>query len=200
MGLKQDLFLELSNRIRLCTICSTIEDKGKAVPFEGDIESPILIVGRNPGKIERDMGRPFYGPGGRRLNEFLEAAGLNREEIMIANVVCCYTDQDRPPVEEEITHCSPYLRTLIGIQKPQWIVVLGKLALQAIVFTQDSPVKSHGSVYETSIKTPSGDVFSKVFSCWHPGSSLRSGTIRREFMADAVKLKEHLNQSGVLVV
>jgi DNA polymerase len=185
--IQPEAFHHLVEDIRNCSKCQFIEFSGSPVPPEGDLSSKILIVGRNPGYQEYLQGRPFVGPGGQCLNRWLGKISLDRETIMIANMVCCYTANDRPPDDSEITLCLPFLKRLIGLQKPRWIVALGKQALHALVNTLDSPVYAHGQTYDVLYKTPEGLVESQVFCSWHPGSCLRKPEAMSEFMEDADK-------------
>ena len=76
-----------------CDICPL---KGqKIVPPEGD--SPIVIVGECPGKLEEQQGRPFVAATGMKLQELLRKAGLPpREELHLTNALLC-----RPAIPEE---------------------------------------------------------------------------------------------------
>lgn len=69
--------------------CDECPLKGhKVVAPEGD--SPIVIVGDCPGKMEETTGRPFVGSTGMKLNELLRRAGLPpRGELHLTNALLC---------------------------------------------------------------------------------------------------------------
>lgn len=48
----------------------------------------LAIVGEAPGADEVRLGLPFVGRSGRLLDENLKAAGINRQECLVANVFC----------------------------------------------------------------------------------------------------------------
>lgn len=183
---------QLAQQIRQCQLCPSIECRGRAVPFEGLLLSAVLFLGRNPGREEFKLGRPFVGPGGKCLDSFIQLVGVERSQVMIANMVCCFTTEDRPPVQEEIDACRPFNRALIGLQRPKLIVALGKQSLQSLVNTTDSPSCTHGKFYEGVFNTPTGVVEAKVMASWHPGSAVRSATVMKEFLEDAAKVKTFL--------
>lgn len=194
---RMSLVEKLNDRIRACSHCKSIEIPCRAVPFEGDALSEVLVVGRNPGYHELNENRPFVGPGGKCLDKFLDRLGRPRNVVMIANMICCYTTKDRPPTDQEIDYCCSFVKELIGIMQPKIILALGKQALQMLVNTHDSPAITHGTVYDSVFKTPHGVVETKVFASWHPGSALRSGKVLAEFMEDATKLSDWLEEAYV---
>lgn len=97
----------ISYRIRTCTLCKAVVSPG--VPPEGDINSPVFLCGRNPGIVESRKGRPFIGPGGILLDSELDRIGFPRSYFRVLNLMNCYTQGDRPPTDEEIKNCRPYL-------------------------------------------------------------------------------------------
>ncbi|MDZ4815169.1 MAG: uracil-DNA glycosylase, partial [Verrucomicrobiota bacterium] len=79
-------------------------------------------------------GAPFTGRSGQLLTKMIQAMGLSRNQVYIANVVKCRphlpqgVTGNRPPTEEEVAHCQPYLFSQIDLIKPQVIVALGERA------------------------------------------------------------------------
>src|ERR1044072_2732154 len=67
------------------------------VPGEGDPNAAIMIVGEAPGASEDEQGRPFVGRSGKLLDELLAAAGLEREQVYITNVVKARPPGNRDP-------------------------------------------------------------------------------------------------------
>ena len=46
-----------------------------------------MFIGEQPGDKEDLAGHPFVGPAGRILDEALEAAGIDRDEVYVTNAV-----------------------------------------------------------------------------------------------------------------
>lgn len=59
----------------------------KLVFGEGKTDGGVMLIGEAPGGEEEKMGRPFVGKAGKNLDEFIELAGLKREDLYITNVV-----------------------------------------------------------------------------------------------------------------
>ena len=129
---------DLENHIAECTRCGLCEGRKHTVPGVGDRHARWLFVGEGPGRQEDLQGEPFVGPAGKLLDNMLRALTLARgQDTYIANVVKCRPvgadGRDRPPTNEEIAACMPYLRRQIALIRPQVIVALGKTAAVALL-------------------------------------------------------------------
>jgi DNA polymerase len=63
------------------------------------------------------------------LNNMIQAMGLKREQVYIANVVKCRPPQNRTPEPDEAHTCSPFLFRQIDVVRPKVIVALGQTAV-----------------------------------------------------------------------
>lgn len=123
----------LNNAIRGCTRCSLHETRTQAVCGVGHQQADWLIVGEAPGADEDREGEPFVGRAGVLLNEMLRAIGLRREQVFIANVLKCRPPNNRDPRPAEITECLGYLQRQIELIQPKIILVVGRVAAQALL-------------------------------------------------------------------
>ncbi|MEG0766167.1 MAG: uracil-DNA glycosylase [Clostridia bacterium] len=119
--------------ISACQRCRLCQTRKNVVPGEGDPHSTLMFVGEGPGAEEDKWGRPFVGAAGVLLTRMIEAIGLTREQVYIANVVKCRPPQNRVPEADETAACLPYLRAQVGLIRPKIIVLLGATALQQIM-------------------------------------------------------------------
>lgn len=109
----------------------------------GSLDARIMFVGEAPGAEEEVQGEPFVGPAGQLLTKMIQAMGLKREEVYIGNIMnwrpqlptAAGLSQvgNRPPTEEEMRYCLPYLRAQIEIVNPELIVALGATAAQGLL-------------------------------------------------------------------
>ena len=86
---------------RLDGFCSTLESEGcnkcelgkesRVVVSRGNINSPLMFVGQNPGAQELKLGQPFVGPAGKLLNEMISEAGLDKWQPYFTNSGLCGT-------------------------------------------------------------------------------------------------------------
>ena len=97
-----------------------------------------MFVGEAPGADEDIQGEPFVGRAGQLLTKIIEAIGLRREDVYIANVIKCRPPGNRNPEPDEVEQCEPFLFRQIDTIKPKVIVALGKFAAQALLKTERS--------------------------------------------------------------
>jgi DNA polymerase len=163
---------DLEATIRDCARCGLCRGRTHAVPGVGDRKASWLFVGEGPGRSEDLEGEPFVGPAGKLLDNMLKAMQLARGvDTYIANIVKCRPvdadGSDRPPVQNEVAACRPFLERQIDLIKPTVIVVLGKTAATSLL----------GLNEETSLASLRGESHSyqgiPVVVTYHPAYLLR---------------------------
>ena len=125
-----------------------------------------MVVGEAPGVDEDRQGEPFVGRAGILLNAMLRAAGFERREVYIANVLKCRPPQNRDPADEEAERCLPYLRRQIELVSPAAILCVGRIAAQRLLGTDLALARLRGRVHDL------GGV--PVVVTYHPAYQLRS--------------------------
>ena len=122
-----------------CTRCKLHTLGRRQIVFGvGNPDADLMFVGEAPGADEDIQGEPFVGRAGQLLTKIIEAIGLRREDVYIANVIKCRPPQNRNPEPDEVETCEPFLFRQIDIIKPKVIVALGTFAAQALLRTTRS--------------------------------------------------------------
>jgi DNA polymerase len=123
-----------------CTACPLWKPATQTVFGEGPARARMMLVGEQPGDREDVEGRPFVGPAGRELARGLEAAGIERRDIYLTNVVKHFKYRARGkrrihqrPDAAEIRACRPWLEAELEVVKPEVLVCLGAVAAQALL-------------------------------------------------------------------
>lgn len=119
---------EIKTDIGDCKLCDLHKLRRNIVFGEGKISPQIMFIGEGPGQDEDDSGRPFVGRAGHLLDQIIQAMGLKREDVYIANIVKCRPPGNRAPEDTEIIKCAPFLMSQISVIKPKVIVTLGSPA------------------------------------------------------------------------
>jgi len=88
------------------------------VPGEGNVNSKVIFVGEAPGYYEDVSGRPFVGRAGKLLDASLKEIGYLRDDIWIGNIIKHRPPDNREPLPDEISACSPFLELQIKIISP----------------------------------------------------------------------------------
>lgn len=118
---------------------------GKKIVFGvGNLDASIMFVGEAPGADEEEQGEPFVGRAGQLLNRMIKAMGLERGQVYIGNILNWrpamgvrssdgFQTGNRPPTQEEMACCLPFIRAQIAIVQPKVIVALGKTAVDGLL-------------------------------------------------------------------
>jgi uracil-DNA glycosylase family 4 len=155
------------------------------VPGEGSPTAEVMIVGEAPGASEDKQGRPFVGRAGKLLDELLEAAGLQRDDVYITNVLKARPPGNRDPRADEVAHSMPWLEEQLALIQPRLIVPLGRHALRH--FDPDVKISEvHGQVLYARDRA--------LFPMYHPAAALRARGLRDTLFEDARALPAALDQ------
>jgi DNA polymerase len=149
-----------------CQRCALAKGRTQVVFGTGDPDARLLFIGEGPGADEDRLGEPFVGRAGQLLTKIIEAMGLRRGDVYIANVVKCRPPGNRVPMFEEVQACSPFLREQIAIIRPELIVALGATAARALLGTTASMSSLRGRFHDFQ-GTP-------VLCTYHPAYLLRN--------------------------
>jgi DNA polymerase len=152
----------------------------------GNPDADLMFVGEAPGGDEDVQGIPFVGRAGQLLTKIIEAIGLQRDDVYIANVIKCRPPGNRNPEPDEVGTCEPFLFQQIDVIKPKVIVALGKFAAQALLRTDDPISRLRGRVFSYR--------GAKLIPTFHPAYLLRNPSSKREVWED-MKLVRSLLQS-----
>lgn len=167
----------LQQRIADCKTCpELVANRTQTVFGVGNQQADWMIIGEAPGADEDQQGEPFVGRAGQLLNAMLNALGLKRQQVYIANVLKCRPPNNRDPHVDEAAACEAYLMRQIALVQPKLILVVGRIAAQNLLKT-DTPIgKLRSKVYELN-GTP-------LVVTYHPAYLLRSPQEKRKSWAD----------------
>lgn len=177
-----------------CPHCTRVKTHTRTVFGEGSAHAQIFFVGEAPGETEDQVGRPFVGRAGQKLDEMIKAMGLTREVCYIANVLKSRPPNNRTPLPAEIAMCSPYLVEQILIVQPKVLVPLGGPATQLLLRVDTGITKLRGqwTVWTPPEGSPIGPI--PVMPTFHPAYLLRNYTVqtRSEVWSDLKAVMDRL--------
>jgi len=169
-----------------CKKCRLHELRKTIVFGEGDPGAKLMFIGEGPGQDEDETGRPFVGRAGQLLTKIIEAMGLKREDVYIANIVKCRPPGNRTPADDEIIACSPYLMEQISVIKPKIIVSLGAPATCTLFNKKIKISGVRGKFYDWRDGV-------KLMPTFHPAYLLRNPIDKKLVWDDMKKVMELLN-------
>jgi uracil-DNA glycosylase len=165
----------LRRAVHECRSCELWRNATQAVFGEGLVRAEIMLVGEQPGDKEDLAGHPFVGPAGRVLDEALEAAGIDREQVYVTNAVKHFKWKARgkrrihdKPNAAEIAACRPWLDAELRVVSPRVLVPLGATAAQALLGRSFKVTQRRGEPIEGT------GLAEYVVATVHPSSILRA--------------------------
>ena len=168
-----------------CTRCKLHTLGRKQIVFGvGNPNADLMFVGEAPGADEDIQGEPFVGRAGQLLTKIIEAIGMKRDDVYIANVIKCRPPGNRNPEPDEVEQCEQFMFRQVDTIKPKVIVALGKFAAQALLRTNDPITRLRGREYKYR-----GAV---LMPTYHPAYLLRTPSAKREVWEDMKRVREIL--------
>jgi DNA polymerase len=193
---KAAAFAALRDRALACVKCPHLASSRKNVVFGvGNLEARLMFVGEAPGADEDEQGEPFVGKAGQLLTKIIQATGLSRADVYIANILKCRPDTpgqsagNRKPTPDEMATCIPYLHEQIDLIRPKVIVALGATAVEGLLGKTAGITKLRGN-WQTYRHTP-------LMPTYHPAYLLRNQamSVKREVWEDMLQVMEKLEMT-----
>lgn len=175
---------QVYDEVSQCKKCELCKTRTNVVFGEGNLRAKLMFIGEGPGQREDEMGRPFVGPAGQLLDKMIEAIGLARSDVYIANIVKCRPPYNADPKPEYAAKCISYLREQVRFIHPKIIVCLGRIATQHIIKEVTGINRIHGRVYERN-----GFYLIPTF---HPAALLRDESKKRLAWEDFKTIRDLL--------
>jgi uracil-DNA glycosylase len=155
---------------------------------DGNPEGRVMFVGEAPGHEEDISGRPFVGRSGKLLDRMIEAIGLDRTKVYIANVVPWRPPGNRTPTPQETAICLPFIRRQIELANPDIVVCLGGPSMQTLLGIKEGITRARGRWYP--FDTGTREI--RALATFHPAFLLRSPLQKRFAWRDFLALKKAL--------
>ena len=185
----------LKNNIEAIQNCNLKKNASKIVFADGNIQSPIMIIGEGPGQKEDELGKPFVGDAGNLLNKMLKAINIEREKIYITNVVNYRPPNNRKPEPSEINRYSEYLKEHISIINPKILILMGSTAMEALLGSNKRISKERGQWKEIIIKQKNY----KTIVTFHPAYLLRKPDQKKFSWEDIKIIRKEIDDQNITV-
>ncbi len=176
----------LAAEVAVCRKCPHLADTRTQTVFgTGSSDTRLMFIGEAPGADEDRLGQPFVGRAGQLLNDMItKGMGLSREQVYIANILKCRPPENRTPTVDESANCLGYLEQQIAVIRPEFLCLLGRVAVQTLLNTTLSMGKLRGKWHRyRGIPT---------IVTYHPAYLLRKPEFKRETWDDLQMLMEKM--------
>ena len=187
---KKILLKKLKDKISTISECKLKNNSNNIVFNDGNINSPIMLIGEAPGQKEDELSKPFVGEAGSLLNKMLSAINLNRKDLYITNVVNYRPPLNRKPDSNEIKRYSEFLLEHVDIIKPKIIILLGSTAMEAFFGSNLKISKERGIWKEMLIK----DKTFLTMVTFHPAYLLRQNDQKKYSWIDLKNIRNKIDE------
>ncbi|MDC1129664.1 uracil-DNA glycosylase [Candidatus Pelagibacter sp.] len=185
---KEKKLNELKLQINSINDCSLKNNSKKIVLGDGNINSPIMLVGEAPGVEEDNTGLTFLGEVGDLLKKMLLAINIKKENIYSTYAVNFRPPEDRKPTSTEIKRYSQFLQKQISIIKPKIIILMGSSAMESLTGLNSKISIERGKWKEVIVKN---DTYNVIIT-FNPSYLLRVPENKRYSWEDLKKIKQKI--------
>ena len=185
MPSRATLLEQLKADILEADVCPQLREQAtQLVLGDGNPDADIVFIGEAPGKQEDEQGLPFVGASGKFLNEMLAAAGLERKDVYITNIVKYRPPNNRDPLPEEKREFWPYLMRQLEIIAPKVVITLGRHSMECFI-----PEAKISSQHGVAKRVKYHDHEFLVIPLYHPAAALYNGSMRQTLIDDFLAAK-----------
>ncbi len=180
----------LRTAVAQCKACNLHKTRTQTVFGVGNPQAKLLLIGEAPGFYEDQKGEPFVGRAGLLLNQMLQAIGLERKDVFIANILKCRPPHNRDPNASEVAQCTPFLEKQIALIQPKLLLALGRIAAHYLLDSKLSLNQIRGKIHTFGMRqTP-------LIVTYHPAYLLRTPKDKGKAYQDLRLVMSKLNESG----
>lgn len=169
-----------------CTKCPLHDTRTKVVFGVGNPDADLMFVGEAPGHDEDVQGEPFVGRAGQLLTKIIEAMGMKRSDVYIANILKCRPPNNRAPVPSEMAACIHFLRRQIRLIRPKILCALGSIAVQGLLKSPERIGALRGKFQEYE--------GIRLMPTFHPAYLLRNPEEKRKVWEDMKLVRDTLKE------
>ena len=180
---------ELYEQCRICDKCPLGKTKTNTVFGCGNQNARLMFVGEAPGEQEDKEGIPFVGAAGKLLDKYLDAVGILRDEVYIANILKCRPPHNRDPLPEEGDACIGFWREQVKLIRPEIIVCLGRISAMRLIKPDFKITREHGIIIKKGAFA--------MTAVYHPAALLRDPSKKEDMYRDMKKIKAYLDSTAV---
>ena len=179
---------ELMLQINSIIDCDLKNNSKKIVLGDGNINSPIMLVGEAPGIKEDDSGLTFLGEVGDLLKKMLSAINIKKENIYSTYAVNFRPPEDRKPTPKEIKRYSQFLQKQISIIKPKLIILMGSTAMESLTGLNSKISIERGKWKEVIVQNTTFN----IIITFNPSYLLRAPENKKHSWEDLKKIKQKI--------
>ena len=192
---KTELLFELREKINTIENCNLKNNSKNLILGDGDINSPIMLIGEAPGKIEDDSGNSFQGEIGTLLKKMLKAINIEIEKAYTSYSINFRPPEDRKPTSKEIKRYSTFLKEHIWIINPKIVILMGGTAMEAVTGLNGQISKERGKWKENIL----GNKTFPIMITFSPSYLIRYPDNKKYSWEDLKKIQKKIRDLNIKI-
>jgi len=192
---KKTKLQELKRKINSIDDCNLKDNAKNLILGDGNIDSPIMLIGETPGDLEDNSGYSFQGNVGELLKKMLLAINVKKEKIYTAYSINFRPPDDRKPTSKEIKRYSIFIKEHITIIDPKIIILMGSTAMEAVTGINDKISLERGNWKEIILNNKT---YPLIIS-FSPSYLIRFPENKRYSWEDLKKIKKKIEDLNIKV-
>ena len=192
---KKTKLQELKRKINSIDDCNLKDNAKNLILGDGNIDSPIMLIGETPGDLEDNSGYSFQGNVGELLKKMLLAINVKKEKIYTAYSINFRPPDDRKPTSKEIKRYSIFIKEHITIIDPKIIILMGSTAMEAVTGINDKISLERGNWKEIILNNKT---YPLIIS-FSPSYLIRFPENKRFSWEDLKKIKRKIEDLNIKV-
>jgi uracil-DNA glycosylase len=192
---KTELLKELKKQINSIENCNLKDNSQNLVLGDGNINSPIMLIGEAPGTEEDKSGITFRGEVGELLDKMLLAIGIKRQDIYSSYAINFRPPEDRKPTSQEIKRYSFFLKKHVSIINPKIVILMGSTAMEAVTGINNKISSERGKWKEVILKNKTFP----LMTTFNPSYLIRFPENKKYSWIDLKEIKKKINQLKIKI-
>ena len=192
---KSGLLEKLKQQINSIENCNLKDNSQNLVLGDGNINSPIMLIGEAPGIEEDKSSTTFKGEVGELLNKMLLAIEIKRQNIYCSYAINFRPPEDRKPTTQEIKRYSVFLKEHISIINPKIVILMGSSAMEAVTGINSKISSERGKWKEIILKNKTYP----VMISFNPSYLIRFSENKKYSWEDLKKIKQKITEMKIVI-
>ena len=192
---KNEQINELKKLINSIQNCNLKNNSKNLILGDGNIDSPIMIIGEAPGAEEEKTYKTFRGESGILLEKMLSAIKIKKENIYSSYAINFRPPEDRKPTSQEIKRYSVFLKEHISIIDPKIVILFGSTAMESVTFSNERISNERGKWKEIILKNKT----SPLMVTFNPSYLIRFPENKKFSWEDLKKIKKKIQDLNIKI-
>ena len=190
---KVEQLSDLKKKINSIQNCNLMNNSKNLLMGDGDVNSPIMLIGEAPGEAEDSSGKFFQDESGALLNKMLLAINIKKEKIYSTYSINFRPPKDRKPTTQEIRRYSVFLKEHISIISPKIVILMGSTAMEAVTGLNNRISYERGKWKEIILKNKT----LPIMITFNPSYLIRFPENKKHSWEDLKKIKQKIQDLNI---